>query len=79
MKTHAQPEQWKGELDDGERFYAWCRYGVAKLEIPPGKPVAQMKYANPLQGYFEEGDLKKLFAQADIDLDENLLTTGTSA
>ena len=69
----ASPELYEGELDTGEYFYARCRWGHCRLDIPHGKMVASIQYEDPLKGCFEKGELKKLFAQADIELDEDLL------
>ena len=78
----ACPEQYEGELSNGEKFYVRCRWGHARLGVSPNsvdeavhaKPISEIYYDDDIQGVFDAGDLKKLFEQVNIELDESIIT-----
>ena len=78
----ACPEQYEGELSNGDKFYVRCRWGHARLGVSSisiddavqATPVSEIHYDDDMQGAFDNGDLKKLFEQASIELDESIIT-----
>lgn len=69
----AYPEQYEGKLNTGEEFYVRCRFGSGRLDVN-NKTVNEIEYEEDRwRGTFEEGDLVRLFFEAGIYLDKDLV------
>lgn len=67
------PEQYEGKLDTGEKVYVRYRWGHGRLDIDDNTISEINTPADPFKGYFDEGELEKLFNQANIKLDIDII------